>query len=133
MSIVSAVIVANLNQNYFTNVVQSANELIFFLFRSLQFSKGALLICGVLFGLGAIFFYLCYMVSRIELLLIGRFIVGLSSGVTTAVLGMYLAEIAPSELRGALATFSGLGLLIDIFMNEINISFIYSKVVDEFE
>lgn len=33
-------------------------------------------------------------------------------GMTTAVLGMYLAEIAPSELRGTLAVFSGLGMWI---------------------
>lgn len=69
------------------------------------------MICGCMFATGAILFYFCNILSRIELLLIGRFIVGLSSGITTAVLGMYLAEIAPSELRGALATFSGLGLL----------------------
>lgn len=77
-----------------------------------------------MFGIGAILFYFCNILSHIELLLIGRFIVGLSSGVTTAVLGMYLAEIAPSELRGALATFSGLGLLLVIYERNLYVSLI---------
>lgn len=81
------------------------------------FSKGTLFICGIMFAIGAILFYLCYIVSFVELLLIGRLIVGLSSGITTAVLGMYLSEIPPSELRGTLATFSGLGLFDSIASN----------------
>lgn len=46
----------------------------------------------------------------VELMIVGRLVVGLSSGMTTAILGMYLSEIAPSELRGTLAVFSALGL-----------------------
>lgn len=72
-------------------------------------SKGALLSCGIMFGIGAMLFYLCRILMFVELLVLGRFVVGLSSGVTTAVLAMYLSEIPPSELRGTLAVFSGLG------------------------
>lgn len=71
--------------------------------------KGALLVCGILFAVGAVFFFLSRVLTLLELLIVGRFIVGLSSGVTTAVLGMYLAEIPPSELRGTLAVFSSIG------------------------
>lgn len=73
-----------------------------------------MLICAILFAIGAAFFGFCRTLSSVEMLLVGRFIVGLSSGMTTAVLGMYLAEIAPSELRGTLATFSGLGQYLRI-------------------
>lgn len=73
-----------------------------------------MLICGILFAIGGVFFYFCRVISSVELLVTGRFIVGLSSGVTTAVFAMYLAEIAPSELRGTLAVFSGLGLYLII-------------------
>lgn len=78
----------------------------------LQNSKGSLSICGVLFVIGAVLFYFCRVLAFVELLLLGRFVVGLSSGITTSVLAMYLAEIAPSALRGTLAVFSGLGLFI---------------------
>lgn len=78
----------------------------------MDFSKGTLFICAIMYAIGAVLFYLCYIVSLVELLLIGRVIVGFASGITTAVLGMYLSEIPPPELRGTLATFSGLGLWI---------------------
>lgn len=84
--------------------------------------KGALLTCGILFAIGAASFYFCRIIGLVELLIVGRFIVGLSSGITTAVLGMYLSEIPPSELRGTLAVFSGLGLY---WMIQIN----YDKVL----
>lgn len=70
------------------------------------------MICGIGFAISAVIFYFTRIVRFVELLLLGRFIVGLASGLTTAVLAMYLAEIAPPELRGTLATFSGLGMLM---------------------
>lgn len=73
--------------------------------------KGSLLICGIMFAIGAVLLYFCRSLQSVEMLFIARLIVGLSSGITTAVLAMYLAEIAPSELRGTLATFSGMGML----------------------
>ncbi|XP_031640483.1 solute carrier family 2, facilitated glucose transporter member 3-like isoform X2 [Contarinia nasturtii] len=81
--------------------------------------KGALLICGILFAVGALFFFFCRALSSVELLMAGRFIVGISSGVTTAVLGMYLAEIAPCELRGTLGTFSGLGITAGVVVAQV--------------
>lgn len=107
-------------------------KITFVRFECHNFSKGALLICGIMFAIGAILFYFCNILSLVELLLIGRFIVGLSSGVTTAVLGMYLAEIPPSQLRGTLATFSGLGssthCLIFIFIKNIFASHISNPI-----
>lgn len=73
--------------------------------------KGSLLICGIMFGFSAVLFFFCRILASVEILLLARLIVGLSSGITTAVLAMYFAEIAPSELRGTLATFSGMGRL----------------------
>lgn len=83
---------------------------LFFSFISVVFRKGSLFICGIMFAIGAVLFYFCRIASSVEMLLFARFIVGLSSGITTAVLAMYLSEIAPSELRGTLATFSGMGM-----------------------
>ncbi|XP_055319987.1 solute carrier family 2, facilitated glucose transporter member 1-like isoform X2 [Sitodiplosis mosellana] len=81
--------------------------------------KGALLTCAILFAIGAVLFGFCRALSSVEVLIVGRFIVGLSSGVTTAVLGMYLGEIAPSELRGTLGTFSGLGVTAGVVVAQV--------------
>lgn len=63
-------------------IVSSNSSIHFFLILSCV-SKGTLFICGIMFSIGAVLFFLCYIVSFVEILLIGRFIVGLSSGITT--------------------------------------------------
>lgn len=72
--------------------------------------KLSLLYCGILFVVGAIFFYFCRVFASVEILVTGRLIVGLASGLTTSILPMYLAEVAPLELRGTLAVLVVLGL-----------------------
>lgn len=73
--------------------------------------KVSLLYCGVLFAIGAVLFYICRALASVEILVIGRLVVGLASGLTTSILPMYLAEVAPLELRGTLAVLTGLGSL----------------------
>lgn len=74
------------------------------------YRKGSLLICGILFAIGALLFYLCRIFNSIEILLCGRLIVGLASGLSTSIAPMYLAELAPLELRGTLAVLTSMGL-----------------------
>lgn len=74
--------------------------------------KVSLLYCGVLFAIGAVLFYICRALASVEILVIGRLVVGLASGLTTSILPMYLAEVAPLELRGTLAVLTGLGSLL---------------------
>lgn len=71
--------------------------------------KKSILICGVMLGVSAVLFYLCRSLGSVEVLLLARLIVGLASGLTTSILPMYLAELAPLELRGSLAVLTGLG------------------------
>jgi len=58
----------------------------------------------------------CVAASSPELLMVGRFIVGLSCGMATSIAPMYLMEICPFNLRGAFGTaaqlFSAIGLFI---------------------
>ncbi|KAG7271739.1 hypothetical protein CRUP_008421 [Coryphaenoides rupestris] len=44
------------------------------------------------------------MASSWEMLIIGRFVVGLYSGLSTGFVPMYVGEVAPTALRGALGT-----------------------------
>lgn len=69
-----------------------------------------MLCCASLFAVGGFLLYFSRVLMSVEVMLAARFIVGAAAGTTTAVLGMYLAEISPSELRGTLATLSALGM-----------------------
>ncbi|XP_034479166.1 solute carrier family 2, facilitated glucose transporter member 1 isoform X2 [Drosophila innubila] len=72
--------------------------------------KTCMFICAVLFTIGAVLFFFCRAAKSVEMLILGRLIVGLSSGLVTATLPMYLAEIAPPARRGTLGVFCGVGV-----------------------
>lgn len=59
-----------------------------------------------------------------EMLIIGRFIVGLYSGLSTGFVPMYVGEIAPTSLRGALGTLHQLGIVIGILMAQVHLCFL---------
>ncbi|KAF7408780.1 hypothetical protein HZH66_003317 [Vespula vulgaris] len=81
--------------------------------------KGALMI-GNIFGiLGAILFLLVPALNSVELLLAGRLIVGLSGGLATSLLPMYMTEIAPLKLRGAVGVLCQLGITSGVFLGQI--------------
>lgn len=59
------------------------------------------------------------MLVSIEALLLGRLLVGLASGLTTASLPMYLAEIAPLALRGTLGVFCAVGVTGGVVVGQV--------------
>ncbi|XP_055919474.1 solute carrier family 2, facilitated glucose transporter member 1-like [Eupeodes corollae] len=81
--------------------------------------KGCFMISGLLFALGAILFMLCRVASSVEMLLVGRFLVGLASGLTTASLPMYLTECAPLALRGTLGVFCSVGVTGGVVVGQV--------------
>lgn len=81
--------------------------------------KGCILICGALFFVGAICFFFCRLLASVEILLLGRFLVGFASGLTTASLPMYLSEIAPLALRGTLGVFCAVGLTAGVVVGQV--------------
>ncbi|XP_011694473.1 PREDICTED: solute carrier family 2, facilitated glucose transporter member 1-like isoform X2 [Wasmannia auropunctata] len=81
--------------------------------------KGALSfgnLCGIV---GAVLFMLVRTVNSIELFLLGRVIVGLSGGLATALLPMYMTEIAPLKLRGAVGVLCQLGITCGVLMGQV--------------
>lgn len=60
-----------------------------------------------------------HLFRSIECLIAGRFFIGLSCGLYTALVPMYLSEIAPMTLRGALGTVSQLGVTIGLLLSQI--------------
>ncbi|XP_030647405.1 solute carrier family 2, facilitated glucose transporter member 11b [Chanos chanos] len=65
--------------------------------------KGTLLLNNIFALLAAFFMGLSYPTSTFELLIIGRFLTGLNAGIGICVQPLYLGEIAPRALRGAMA------------------------------
>ncbi|CAH8613057.1 unnamed protein product [Dicrocoelium dendriticum] len=74
---------------------------------------------GLLFNdpfaiLGGILCALCVRTNQPALLFIGRFILGLNCGIATGVAPLYLTEVAPSRLRGAVGACNQLGVVMGI-------------------
>lgn len=79
------------------------------------------------------------MTSSWEMLIIGRFVVGLYSGLSTGFVPMYVGEVSPTALRGALGTLHQLGIVIGILMAQVSVSpaskdsFFYTPNFDNLE
>jgi MFS family permease len=63
------------------------------------------------------------------MLLIGRLLSGFGIGIVTVVAPLYIAEIAPPQKRGALVSFTQLGLTIGILISFI-VAYYYSSTGD---
>ncbi|XP_039297071.1 solute carrier family 2, facilitated glucose transporter member 5-like [Nilaparvata lugens] len=80
--------------------------------------KGTLIVSGVLGVVAGILFLTCKDPHLIEFIFIGRFLVGLSSGLITGVMPMYLCEIAPPNLRGVMGVLCPLGLTFGVVFSQ---------------
>lgn len=65
------------------------------------------------------FFFFCRMAASVEMLLIGRLLVGLASGLTTSTVPMYLSELAPLRLRGTLGVLCSMGVTGGVVVGQI--------------
>ncbi|KAM4613174.1 solute carrier family 2, facilitated glucose transporter member 1 [Polymixia lowei] len=81
--------------------------------------RNSMLMANVLAFLSAALMGFSKMSSSWEMLIIGRFVVGLYSGLSTGFVPMYVGEVAPTALRGALGTLHQLGIVIGILMAQV--------------
>lgn len=81
--------------------------------------RGSFYICGILLLLGSICFYICRLLSSVELLLIGRLLVGLTGGLVTACMPMYHSELAALQQRSKLAPLCPMGLTAGVVVAQI--------------
>ncbi|KAJ1122352.1 hypothetical protein NDU88_000844 [Pleurodeles waltl] len=54
-----------------------------------------------------------------EMLIIGRFIIGIYCGLTTGFVPMYVGELSPTKLRGAFGTLHQLGIVVGILIAQV--------------
>ena len=75
--------------------------------------KRAILITAGIFAVGSI---LCAVAGSIPLLIVGRLAVGVAIGVASYTAPLYISEMAPPKLRGALVTLNQLAITTGILL-----------------
>lgn len=62
---------------------------------------------------------ICKVSSSYELLVIGRFIIGVACGLFTGLVPLYITEIAPVNIRGGLGTLNQLAVTFGILSSQV--------------
>lgn len=78
--------------------------------------KKMIIINAIIFAIGAVG---CTYASDIDFLMVMRVIIGIAIGITSYVVPMYIAEIAPTRRRGAMVTLNQLMITIGILVSYI--------------
>uniref|UniRef100_A0A8C4EAL9 Solute carrier family 2 member 1 n=1 Tax=Dicentrarchus labrax TaxID=13489 RepID=A0A8C4EAL9_DICLA len=81
--------------------------------------RNSMLIANILAFIAATLMGFSKMASSWEMLIIGRFVVGLYSGLSTGFVPMYVGEVSPTALRGALGTLHQLGIVVGILIAQV--------------
>ncbi|XP_068111301.1 solute carrier family 2, facilitated glucose transporter member 3-like [Hyperolius riggenbachi] len=81
--------------------------------------RNAMLLVNVFALVGGAFMALSKVAWSLEMMIIGRFIIGVFSGFCTGLVPMYIGELAPTAYRGALGTLNQLGIVVGILVAQI--------------
>ncbi|XP_076844059.1 solute carrier family 2, facilitated glucose transporter member 9 isoform X2 [Brachyhypopomus gauderio] len=81
--------------------------------------KGTLLANTSLAMISALLLALGETAGSFEMLIIGRFIIGMDSGVSLSVLPMYLGEISPRGMRGSIGQFNSVFICLGVFAGQL--------------
>ncbi|XP_049867477.1 solute carrier family 2, facilitated glucose transporter member 3-like isoform X2 [Pectinophora gossypiella] len=81
--------------------------------------KKATIVTSLLSLAGAALFLLCKLANSIEMLVLGRLLVGLSAGLTTSIVPMYLTEVSPLSLTGAMGVACPMGVNVGVLAGQI--------------
>uniref|UniRef100_G3S4I8 Solute carrier family 2 member 14 n=1 Tax=Gorilla gorilla gorilla TaxID=9595 RepID=G3S4I8_GORGO len=81
--------------------------------------RNSMLIVNLLAATGGCLMGLCKIAESVEMLILGRLVIGLFCGLCTGFVPMYIGEISPTALRGAFGTLNQLGIVIGILVAQI--------------
>ncbi|XP_077114266.1 solute carrier family 2, facilitated glucose transporter member 3-like isoform X1 [Ranitomeya variabilis] len=81
--------------------------------------RNSMLLVNIAALVGGALMALSKLAWSFEMLIIGRFIIGVFSGFCTGLIPMYIGELAPTAYRGALGTLNQLGIVVGILIAQI--------------
>ncbi|MBZ3888890.1 Solute carrier family 2, facilitated glucose transporter member 3 [Sciurus carolinensis] len=81
--------------------------------------RNSMLIVNLLALAGGCLMGFCKIAESVEMLILGRLIIGLFCGLCTGFVPMYIGEVSPTDLRGAFGTLNQLGIVIGILVAQI--------------
>ncbi|XP_055958211.1 solute carrier family 2, facilitated glucose transporter member 1-like isoform X3 [Patella vulgata] len=81
--------------------------------------RGALLRNNVIAVMAAGLLGFSKMADSYEMLIAGRFVVGINAGINTGIVPLYLSEIAPIELRGFCGTFNQMSITFGVVISQL--------------
>ena len=90
--------------------------------------KRMIIVNAVIFGAGALG---CAFATSVTMLIIMRIVIGIAIGITSYVVPMYIAEIAPARRRGALVTMNQLMITIGILVSYVTDYWLSNDAVPE--
>ncbi|CAF0847521.1 unnamed protein product [Brachionus calyciflorus] len=81
--------------------------------------KKSLLLNNILGILGALFMGLSKTLNSYEMIMIGRFIIGLNCGLNSGLCPMYITELSPVDIRGSVGCLFQLGVTSSILLSQV--------------
>lgn len=84
--------------------------------------RNSMLLVNILAFAGGALMALSKTAKAVEMLIIGRFIIGLFCGLCTGFVPMYISEVSPTSLRGAFGTLNQLGIVVGILVAQVGLT-----------
>ncbi|XP_051856716.1 solute carrier family 2, facilitated glucose transporter member 3 [Antechinus flavipes] len=81
--------------------------------------RNSMLIVNVLALIGGALLGFAKTAQSVEMLILGRLIIGLFCGLCTGLVPIYIGEVSPTALRGAFGTLNQLGIVVGILIAQI--------------
>ncbi|XP_041977617.1 solute carrier family 2, facilitated glucose transporter member 1-like isoform X2 [Aricia agestis] len=81
--------------------------------------KKATILTNLLSIAGAALFCTCRAANSVEMLVLGRLLVGLSGGLTTSIVPMYLTELSPAGLTGTMGAACPVGVNVGVLVGQV--------------
>ncbi|XP_035585043.1 solute carrier family 2, facilitated glucose transporter member 3 isoform X1 [Zalophus californianus] len=81
--------------------------------------RNSMLIVNLLAVAGGCLMGFCKIARSVEMLILGRLVIGIFCGLCTGFVPMYIGEVSPTALRGAFGTLNQLGIVIGILVAQI--------------